>query len=253
MHRRALSVAALGLALPVRALEGGLLRVSYNEDYAPYSFVEAPGAAVQGVLPQAIERLTAALGLRTEALGLPWRRAQMAVQSAEADAICTFASEERRAYALFGTQPVVTLEPHLFFRADHPRRRELEQLNERAVLRTFHLVDQRGNQWGESQFGDFPQVSWVGGHDAIYRMVLAGRVDLHVALSPLVTQWRLRKLGLQAGVVSVPAPYVAPAVPFHLGIRRSHPQAEAWIHAIDTQLALPAQRQQIRAIEQQYR
>lgn len=249
--RRRLLLTSL-LAAPA-AHANSQLRISYNEDYAPYSYVEQGGGPVLGVLPQALDMVCAqALGLRTQALALPWRRAQLVVQSGEADAICTFASDERKSYALFGQQAVVTLVPHLFFRADHPRRAELERLSDREALKAFHLADQRGNQWAETQLADFPRVAWVTGHDAIYRMVLNDRVDLHVALSPLVTKWRLRKLGLYGGFVSVPAPYVAPAVPFHLGIRRSLPEAASWLAAIDQQLALPKVRQLILGIERQY-
>ncbi|MBB5205953.1 polar amino acid transport system substrate-binding protein [Inhella inkyongensis] len=249
MLRRAFVLAALPLS---GRAQSGVLRLSVNEDYAPYSYVDQ--GRVLGVIPDALALVLAQAlpNLKLAPLGLPWRRAQAVVQNGEADALCTFASDERRSYAEFGQQPLVTLEPHLFFRADHPRRDELSSLRERTQLKAFHLVDQRGNQWAETQFADFPQVEWVGGHDAIYRMVLAKRGDVHVALSPLVTQWRLRKLGLQAGIISVPAPYVAPAVPFHLGIRRSLPQAQEWLAAIDAQLALPRLRKQIRGIERRY-
>ena len=232
--------------------QAGALRLSLNEDYAPYSYLDQ--GRVLGVIPDALSLVLqqALPRLQLSLLGLPWRRAQAVVQNAEADALCTFASDERRAYAEFGQQPLVSLEPHLFFRADHPRRNELADLRDRVQLKGFQLVDQRGNQWAETQFADFPRVEWVGGHDAIYRMVLAKRGDVHVALSPLVTQWRLRKLGLQAEIISVPAPYVAPAVPFHVGIRRSHPQAQEWLAAMDAQLALPRLRKQILSIERRY-
>lgn len=243
-------VAWMGAPLAARA-GGDLLRVSYNDDYAPYSYTEVPEGPVLGVLPQVLQLAFALAlpGLRLEHTARPWRRAQSRVESGQADALCTFASDDRRRYALFNRVPVVTLEPHLFFSAAHPRRRELEQLTSRDALKAFRLVDQRGNQWAEQQFADFPNVEWVTSHDASYRMVLSGHVDVHVVLSPLVTLWRLRKLNLHQAIVSAPAPFVAPAVPFHLGIRKALRPAQPWLDALDGQLQQPRVRERVQAIE----
>lgn len=92
-------------------------------------------------------------------------------------------------------------------------------------------------------------MEWVTSHDAAYRMVLTGHVDAHVVLSPLVTLWRLRKLNLYQAIVSAPAPYVAPAVPFHLGIRKAPRQAQPWLDALDSQLQQPKVHERVQAIE----
>lgn len=241
-------VGSLGLLAPAWVLAApeivvDKLLVSYNEDYPPYSWAEK-GAAV-GILPDLLVPLLSASGVRAVRGGVyPWRRAQAVVQQGEADAICTFASEERKAYAVFSRVPVSVLKPEIFFAANNPRRAELESLSSRDALRQFALVDQQGNQWAEQNLSSFPNIQFVGGHDIIFRMVLSGRADLHVSLSPIVTRWRLKKLGIDQGVNSRPAPFIAAEVPFHLGIRKTLAQAEAILAALDRQLSLPDYRKQ---------
>lgn len=259
LRRRCMQILAAAPLLPSATVAGAgreRLAISYNDDYAPYSFIDpaATNLGVQGILPEALELLLKDLNasLSVERVGLPWRRAQSVVQLGQADAICTFASAERKQYAHFGQLPVVELRPHLFFAASHPRRAELERVRAREELKAFQLVDQRGNQWAEQNLADFPKVEWTTGHDAIFRMVMAERGDVHVSLSPLVTQWRLKKLAVQRDIVSIPAPYIAATVPFHLGIRRDHPRALETLAHVDRQLAQPAILQQIDAITRRF-
>ena len=212
------------------------LIISYNEDYAPYSFSES--GRVEGILPEVLEHLLANVpDLKVSRVAYPWRRAQLVVQNEEADAICTFASEERRRYADFHFTPITVLRPALFYAETNPRRADIEKISSVEQLKKIMLIDQKGNQWAEQTLAGYTDVQWVGDHDTIFRMVLSGRADAHVSLSPIVTRWRLKKLGITQGVVSRPAPYVAAEVPFHLGIRKTHPRAKTILAAIDRQLA----------------
>ncbi len=229
--------------------------VSYNDDYAPYSYIDSATSTsrVLGILPDVLDPILSELnGLVLSNVGLPWRRAQMMVQQGLAEALCTFASDERKQYALFHSVPVVQLQPHLFFNAYHLRRAELERIKARDELKAFYLVDQKGNQWAEQVLKDFPHVEWTPGHDAIFRMVMATRGDVHISLSPIVTKWRLRKLGILQEIVSIPAPYIAPSVPFHLGIRKDHPRAAEILGHIDEVLRVPATQRRIEDVVRRY-
>ena len=231
------------------------LLLSFNDDYAPYSFVDPlqRSQTVQGILPDLLHALLKDLAnVQLEALGLPWRRAQAVVKTGQADGLCTFASDERKLYAHFNEVPLVELRPHLFFSALHPQRAQLEKLRSREELQAFHLVDQKGNQWAEQTLADFPHVEWTGGHDAIFRMVMAARGDVHVSLSPLVTQWRLKKLAIHGQVMSIPAPYMAASVPFHLGLRQDFPGARQILAHLDRKLNQAGSAQLIDNIVRRY-
>lgn len=238
--------AALGAANPRP------LVVSYNEDYAPYSWSEAGGEAM-GILPDILAPLLKEAGVtEVRAATYPWRRAQAVLQTGEADAICTFASEERKTYALFNRIPVAVLRPELFYAENNPRRAELERIADRDGLKAFVLADQRGNQWAEQNLAFHPRVEWVGGHDNIFRMVLGGRADAHVSLSPIVTRWRLKKLGIRDGVISRPAPFVAAEVPFHLGIRKTYAGAQPVLDQLDRVLAQPGYAKRLERVVARY-
>ncbi|MCP5269249.1 MAG: transporter substrate-binding domain-containing protein [Zoogloeaceae bacterium] len=233
------------LAAPAAAADRSRqLIISYNEDYAPYSFVE--DGRVKGILPDILEGLLAGFpNLKISREAYPWRRVQQLVQLGDNDAICTFASLDRQTYALFNKIPVVTLRPTLFFSASNPERAVIEKITTVEQLKAFRLIDQQGNQWAEQTLSNYPNVLWASGHDNIFRMVLSGRGDIHVSLSPIVTRWRLKKLGITEGVISRPAPFVAAQVPFHLGIRKGHPRAADILAALDHQLEKPEQQSMI--------
>ena len=119
------------------------LIVSYNEDYAPYSFVE--DGQTRGILPDIIESMLAGFpDLKISRAAYPWRRVQQLVELGDNDAICTFASLERQTYAYFNKIPVVTLQPTLFFSANNPRRAEIEKISTSEQLRSCNLIDQKG-------------------------------------------------------------------------------------------------------------
>ena len=259
--RRLLVMAGAGLALPARAQSGapgepstrpGRLVIAYNDDYAPYSFNE--DNQVKGILPEVLTVLLATIAkLEVEHVGLPWRRVQLDVQHGKSDAFCTFASEERQQYTLFHKIPVVTLQPHLFFAANSPLRRTIERVSKRADLMNFRLIDLKGNQWAEQNLKDFPKVEYAPGHDSVYRMIMMGRGDVHVSLSPVVTRWRIKKLGLPTDqMVSIPAPFIAAQVPFHLLVGKHHPRAADILAHVDDMLRKPGSIRMIEDVSARY-
>lgn len=237
----ALSLAAAGF--PSIANTGSerakRLMIAYNDDYAPYSYVEK--GRLKGILPELLQLLLAPLpNIQTAGVALPWRRVQAETQAGVVDAMCTFASEERKRFTDTHQVPVVTLKPHLFFAADNPLRKTIEGIARREELMKLRLIDLRGNNWAEENLREFPHVEYVPGHDDVFRMIMAGRGDAHVSLSPMVTKYRIRKIGLSSDqIISRPAPYVAAAVPFHLLVRKSHPRAREILAHLDRMLRRP--------------
>lgn len=239
----------MGAAKPERLI------VCYNDDFAPYSYIdrEHGGSAVLGIEPGILDPiLHGVAGLAHSNLGLPWRRAQEMVRQGEADALCTFASAERQEYLRFNTVPVCVVRPHLFFSVDHPQRHALERLKSRDALKAFHLVDLKGNQWAEENLADFPRVEWAPSLDAVFRMVISRRRDAHLSTSPLMTKWRIRKLGLGRQYLAVPAPYMGADVQLHFGVRLQHPRRDEILALLDAELHSRVQQRRIEAIFKRY-
>jgi polar amino acid transport system substrate-binding protein len=228
------------------------LIVAYNDDYAPYSYVE--NGVVKGILPDAINVFLASMPkLKVESVGLPWRRVQAEVRSGVADAMCTFASAERQEFVVFHKVPVVVLQPHLFFAAASPLRETIEGMTRRDELTALRVVDLKGNNWAEQNFKDIPGVTFSHDHDSVFRLIMAGRSDVHVSLSPTVTKWRIKKLGFPPEqILSRPAPFVAAEVPFHLLIRKTHPRGTAILKYLDDALRKPNAARQLEEITRRY-
>ena len=261
--RRSILISGLGLGSGLCAYGQGLttseqstrvnrLIIAYNDDYAPYSFMDEN--VVKGILPDILTHLLESVPkLELQHVGFPWRRVQLEVQNAKSDAFCTFASEERQQYALFHKIPVVVLQPHLFFAANSPFRKTIERISTRSELMELRLIDQSGNQWAEQNLKDFPRIEFAPGHDSVFRMIMVGRGDVHVSLSPVVTRWRIRKLGLpMSDIMAVPAPYIAAQVPFHLLVGKQHPRAAEILKHVDAMLSRPATTKVIESITSRY-
>lgn len=259
-HRRSMLRAACGVLLAAESGyllaaapdDGRRLVIAYNDDYAPYSYVEH--GVIAGILPEILNSLLGAMpDLAVESVALPWRRVQAEVKAGVADAFCTFASEERQQFTYFHQVPVVTLQPHLFFAADSPLRKTIEGLARREDMMKLRLIDLKGNNWAEQNLKDFPQVDYVPGHNDVFRMIMAGRGDVHVSLSPIVTAWRIRKIGLtKEQIISRPAPFVAAEVPFHLLVRKTHPRAKEILQHLDRMLRKPGTARLIEDIMRRY-
>jgi polar amino acid transport system substrate-binding protein len=245
-------LAALTPLAAARAPMPARLVIAYDEDYAPYSFLE--NGVMKGIMPDILDVvMAAATGPRLEHMGRPWRRAQAEVKAGTADALVTFASEERRQYALPSKTPVVLLQPHLFYMADSPARALIEQAARPEDLFGLRLLDLEGNQWAQQNLRVFPNISFITALNNVFQMLAVGRGDLHISLSPVISRWRIRKLGLDGEkILSKPAPFVASDVPFSLLIRKSHPQASSILALFEKGMRQPGVAGAIAAIYRGY-
>jgi polar amino acid transport system substrate-binding protein len=251
-RRILLWLAACSLSAGAPAQTPPRLVIAYDEDYAPYSWLD--NGVLKGIMPDILDLIMAAAGApRLEHIGRPWRRAQAAVRAGTADAMVTFASEERRGYALPSKTPVVVLQPHLFYMADSPARAVIEQAVRREDLYGLRLLDLQGNQWAEQNLRIFPTISFVTGLNNVFQMLSLGRGDLHISLSPVISRWRIRKLGLADNkILSKPATFVASDVPFSLLVRKSHPQAAELLALFEAGMRQPGMAAAIAQIYRKY-
>jgi polar amino acid transport system substrate-binding protein len=211
----------------------------YDESYAPYSYLE--NGEVKGIMPAILELLLGkTAGIQLEHKARPWRRAQAEVKSGIADAMCTFASTERQEFALSSSHPIVVLKPHLFYTADSPARKIIEKATTREELLGLEVLDQDGNQWARQNLKDFPKLHFAPTIDSVIRMLAIGRADLYISLSPIVTRWSIKKLGLtNTTILSKPASFIASDVPFSLLVRKDYPHAKELLKIFDDAFQQP--------------
>ncbi len=145
------------------------------------------------------------------------------VQDGKADGFCTVATPKRRDYCLFSTQPIVKLEFGIFFRADHPNRTGIESITTLDDIQKFSIVDYQGNGWAKAMFASIP-VIWTSSQESAIRMVASGRADVIVGQITSVPHL-ISQLQIEQKLLFVPLKF-ADSLPYHLGLRKSRPDAE---------------------------
>ena len=224
-----------GASAAIAALASGASRadefkVAFYNSFAPLSF-EDEQHRITGILPDMVtEILGRRVGLPLVLQGLPWARAQTLVQDGSADAFCTNPTPARLAYALFTSRAAIETKIELFYAADNPRRAEIEAIRTVEQLAGFRQGDYVGNGFAEATFKGLP-VDFTPTLDAVFRKIAVDRLDLFVG-NDLVAKSVLRQTGLADKIRSFPVAIGQPSR-FHIGIRKSLPDAAALIAKAD--------------------
>jgi polar amino acid transport system substrate-binding protein len=251
--RTGLAAMAAGAGAPLYAANGKdkQLIVAYDDDFAPFSF--ADGKRARGIMPDLLDTIYGPAGVTLEHITRPWRRVQAEVRYGSADAMCTFASEQRRDYALASREPIALQQPHVFYLASSPHRAMIERARRAEDLFSLRVLDLQGNQWAEQNLKMFPNITFIAALNNVFQMLVLGRGDIHISLSPAVSRWRIRKLDLEGErILSRPVPFIAADVPFSLLVRKTYPGAEAMLALFDEAMRKPAMAPVIARIYRSY-
>ena len=231
MRRRSILAAGLGgLGLAVLGRRAGAeaapLRMGYSESASPYSS-QGPDGRAKGLLVDAVDLVASRGGIAISHQAFPWARTQWMVERGELDGFCTVPTPERQAYALFTAAPLVILRYGIFHRTDDRRPAMVRSM---ADLPSFAQGNYLGHGWAKQNLAG-QDIHWLADEDGVLRMVAMGRLDIYIA-AELATMLKLREIGLADKIAFTPAPFL-PTADFHLGLRRSHSDAERVVAAID--------------------
>tara|TARA_B100000614_G_scaffold239961_1_gene239938 strand:- start:986 stop:1738 length:753 start_codon:yes stop_codon:yes gene_type:complete len=212
----------------------GVIRINYYNKFSPLS-VKQDGR-MQGIL---VDALDAVIGQRMdrplEHRGYPWQRAQAQVRSGEADAFCTNPTDARKAFAYFTKKPFVTSYVVILTSHTNPRKDSIDRVEVIEDLRPFRQVDHRGNGWAKKWFKDL-DVHWVNSLEQAVKLLDAHRYDIFVG-NGLVVRAIVNKLGLKDRIAVREVPDIATPGKFHFGLRKTYPDAQNVIDAVDAALA----------------
>jgi len=175
--------------------------------------------------------------------GFPWERAQALVQTGSYDGLCTVPTSTRREYCLFTDAPVLQLDFGVFFRADHPRRNDIERIETLDDLHKFSIVDYQGNGWTKTVLATLP-ILWNPTQEGAIRMVAASRADLIIGQISAINHI-MRKQHIEPELVSTSVRFASP-VRYHFGLRKTYPDVSAIMARINAKV--PALQQSFSAI-----
>jgi len=82
----------------------------------------------------------------------PWKRAQLWIKEGSTHGLAAYPSEERKTYLEFNSEPLLQLDPIIFFASDNPRKTEIKKISNNEDLKNFSIVDVLGNGWGVDPF-----------------------------------------------------------------------------------------------------
>lgn len=238
ISRRLFLCALPGLLLSSqRVLAGQLktIRLVYHHNVPPYSYQSR--GRVNGILIDLIDELTPQLNTTFSHQSYPWKRAQLLVERGKADAFCCPVTAAREEYALFAPTPITTLhESALFFDPNSPNAARIKAAERIEDLYALKAATFLGNSSHDEIWKDHPKVIQVPEVEQILHMLLRGRFDFYFA-DPIVTRYLMRQEGIEGQLEGISVGHILKQdkiVQMRFGLRRSYPEAEKVVAAIDS-------------------
>ncbi len=186
--------------------EPPIFKVAYASEWAPISFGE--NDKVKGILPDLIEEIISKrMNIKVVHRGLPWARAQKAVENGVVDAFVTTATEQRLLYSMRSTTNILRVPFQAFTLKGSEVEIELTHGSSIANLGDYLYCDVLGNGWAKAFYNrrniDYLVTSTL---DNCLNMMVANRVDVIIHASP-VAQMFIRKLAIDNKINMLPKIY----------------------------------------------
>lgn len=229
-------------------------RFGFAEDEAPVSDTGPRGAG--GIIPDlAVELFNRLPGEALQMEAGPWIRMQRWVETGQLDGFITYPSEERQRYAVFSQTPVFNIDfGYLIFRHDHPQRDRLEAARSFDDLTGLVFIGQQGAEWERDNIPASLETVLVGQLDTMMHLLVRRQTGDFLIMPPEQAIDIARRLGYEGQVAYHPVDFIPNArIPFHVGLRLSHPQSDAEIERIDAVLRSESYQNAADRIVQAYR
>jgi polar amino acid transport system substrate-binding protein len=168
-------VAVLALLVSVPCAEARPFIVVGGNDVAPYQYTGPDGKAA-GVLVDLYSECFRRLGIELEYDYFPWARAQLRVETGEADGMTTVVTEDRLRYAVPGSEVLAAQRLVAFASTANPHFDEIMKAHGLEELQRLHVLAPAGAGW----FGEhFPKnsIEYGGSPSDVLEMLVLGRGD----------------------------------------------------------------------------
>lgn len=233
LHQIAL-VLGLGLATALVPAKAHDWLFGYAEDEAPVSDGEPQDA--WGILPELTSELFDRLPGESLSMSAgPWIRMQRLVATGQIDGFVTYPSSERIDYALFSETSVYNIDfGYLVYRSNHPQRERLESAQSFDDLEDLVFIGQQGAEWERDNIPSSLKTILVGQLDTMMHLLVRRQTGDFLVMPPEQAVDIARRLGYAGQIAYHPVDFIPNArIPFHVGLRRSHPETAKLIERID--------------------
>ena len=201
--------------------------VADDQDATPYIFADSakkPNGIFFDIVANAFRRMNIPLQYDV----YPWKRAQLRVQTKQADALITIPTPERLRYLVPSHEPVFVMKYKIFTQRDNPNIDKIRAVRSLSDLKEFKIVDYIGDGWAEKNLAHYGIVEWSPDLTSACRMLTAHRGDIFLQDEAMVW-YALKNIKKTDGnahqdinhIIALAAP--VSAVNFHLLIRKDSP------------------------------
>ncbi|MFT5219720.1 MAG: polar amino acid transport system substrate-binding protein [Gammaproteobacteria bacterium] len=185
----------------------------------------------------------------------PWARAQLEVERGRADGLLTYPSKKRKGYASFTSSTLYKLDfGYLIYDKDNANRPEIESATSFADLKNLTIITQTGAEWESDNIPDYMHKVEANEVQAMFHLLMLRKQGDFLIMPPEQAIYIAKNSGYQDKIAYRQVDFINDSlIPFHLGVRQSHPLANALISEIDRVAGSDTFLTQVQGIVESYR
>lgn len=249
--KRGLFSLLLGLSCLAGAQEN--LRVVFVETSPPYSYL-VQEYAVEGLFPELVTALFEGTRFALEVKSAPWARAQLQVESGEADLFLTYPSAKRQTYASFATVPLFVEDiGFLLYLPTNPNAAVLSKARSFADLQGLLMLGNAVSEWENDNVPLDIERESIGDDESRLNVLIARHHGDFVIMGLEQAKYYTDKLGYPGRLAHAKVNFIPDAqVTFNLGVSKKYPDHAALLAFINARQSDPAVQARLASIRARY-
>tara|TARA_R110001583_G_scaffold7720_10_gene38013 strand:- start:37991 stop:38755 length:765 start_codon:yes stop_codon:yes gene_type:complete len=254
MKLRLLSPYVLCLFLFSVSAKAEMFTFAVADNEAPLSYHNED--TVAGIIPEIITLIFSYLpSHQVTVKAYPWARAQLRVEYEQADGFLTYPSEKRKQYAHFTSNHAYKLDfGFLIYHKNNTNRSIIESANSFEDLRSLKIITQKGAEWESDNIPEFMSKLEANNLNTMLHWLLWREQADFLIATPEQAKYIAKKFGYQEMIAYRHVDFINDSlIPFHIGVRQSHPLARELTDKVDVVLKNDVFHKQVQDIVARYR
>lgn len=184
----------------------------------------------------------------------PWTRGQWLVEHGQMDLFVTFPSSSRKQYAAFTSSPLMTMNyGNLVYDAGNPYAGRIQNAKSFADLKDLVFISQASVAWETENIPNYIHRYTVNSPSGLLHMAFQRKAGDFFIMPKEQALYFARQLGYSKHLAMKKVDFIPNSiVEFHIGVRKSFPQAAQLLAALDAALLTPTFLTHRRLLEKRY-
>lgn len=185
----------------------------------------------------------------------PWARAQVEVARGRADGLLTYPSISRKVYAIFTSNTAYKLDfGYLIYNRGNINRDAIESAASFDELKNSIMITQTGAEWETDNIPEYIQKVEANKLDTMFHLLFLRKQGDFLIMPPEQATYKAKILGYQNMLAYRQVDFINDSmIPFHIGLRKSHPLANEFISEVDAIVASEQFLKEVQTIVRSYR